>query len=901
VDRILAFAVRAVLALTFSILAAGSSLAATYYVDNQHASANDTNPGTESAPYRTITAAVTQRGGAGNTIVVKTGTYREQVTVSASGASGSPLVIQAQGAATLEGSEDYAVAARWTPVSGTTWLASGVTWEPNQVFVGGRRLVKTTMTTLPLNSFRWVLGSGLYVNVAGGNPGLQGARVGRHDYGFRIIGRSFVTVRGFTIVRADVKAVFADASTGIVVENVRAQSSASAGIHFSAAQGGRIEGCEAVSNGDHGIFLSMNATGVVVRGNRSQRNARVDRDGANGFHLFSAPANRLEDNEAWDNQDSGFQFNSGSNGNVSVLNRSWSNDDHGFDHLGSSGVVHVHDVAADNAHDGFSFEGNSPGGQVHNSIGVNNGTGLFHYDLWVDATSQAGFDSDYNVFWNANGQAPVRWGPTPYLQVSGWSAATGNDAHSRQADPRFVNPAAGDFHLLAGSPAIDAASSAVAHWPSLDADGRARFDVAGVANTGAGPVTYADRGAFEFGGAVSTNPPPVAALTVTPSSGAAPLAVVANASASTDDGAIVSYRFDFGDGTIKGPQPGATASHTYATSGTRVVTVQVTDDEGATATAMASVVVGSGGSGDRAPVVTAPARVSVDEASRLTIRVEAKDPDGNAIGSLTADLSKLPSGHNARFTSVGDTAGTLIWTPTYDDSGTYAVTFRASNALTGTATTTIHVRNVDRAPIVSAPPEIKASPGTPVVFQVTARDPDGDAIQSLRADLDGAPGATFVELSLDHTRGVFTWVPGTNALKNGKVGNFHLRFIARNALTGGAETHIQVKLRRAAEAEPVAETEALPATLELSAPRPNPSREVTTFALDLPADADVAFAIYDVQGREVWRESGRMSAGRRTLSWNGTNAGGGGRAGAGVFYARVVVGDRTFTRRVVRH
>src|SRR5207244_10195660 len=73
------------------------------------------------------------------------------------------------------------------------------------------------------------------------------------------------------------------------------------------------------------------------------------------------------------------------------------------------------------------------------------------------------------------------------------------------------------------------------------------------------------------------NLPPTAALTVTPSSGTEPLSVTADASASSDvEGPIASYRFDFGDGTVVGPQPGATATHTYA-AGSWTASVQRTD------------------------------------------------------------------------------------------------------------------------------------------------------------------------------------------------------------------------------------------------------------------------------------------------------------------------------------
>jgi PKD repeat protein len=90
------------------------------------------------------------------------------------------------------------------------------------------------------------------------------------------------------------------------------------------------------------------------------------------------------------------------------------------------------------------------------------------------------------------------------------------------------------------------------------------------------------------------NQPPNAALTVTPPSGTAPLAVTADASASSDpDGTITTYRFDFGDGTVAGPQPGATATHTYA-AGSWTATVEVMDNAGASATKSVAVSVDPG-------------------------------------------------------------------------------------------------------------------------------------------------------------------------------------------------------------------------------------------------------------------------------------------------------------------
>src|SRR5437867_5104557 len=119
-----------------TLLGRAAGAAGVYYVDNTSASCSNSGPGTEAQPYCTISAAVSARGGPGTTIYVKPGTYREQVNVNVSGASGSPLVIQALGGTvTLDGADDFSSAGSWTAYSGNVYLASGVTWSPVQVII----------------------------------------------------------------------------------------------------------------------------------------------------------------------------------------------------------------------------------------------------------------------------------------------------------------------------------------------------------------------------------------------------------------------------------------------------------------------------------------------------------------------------------------------------------------------------------------------------------------------------------------------------------------------------------------------------------------------------------------------------------------------------------------------
>lgn len=185
---------------------------------------------------------------------------------------------------------------------------------------------------------------------------------------------------------------------------------------------------------------------------------------------------------------------------------------------------------------------------------------------------------------------------------------------------------------------------------------------------------------------------------------------------------------------------------------------------------------------DRAPVVTAPATVAGTENAAIAFNVTASDPDATPIASLLA--SGLPAG--ATFTANGaNTSGAFAWTPDYSQAGSYPVVFTASNALSGSATTTISVANVDLAPVVTAPATVAGNEGAAIAFTVGAADPDGDAIASLTA-LGLPVGATFTA-NASNTSGSFAWTPGF-----ADAGVYPVQFRASNALVGSATTTISV-------------------------------------------------------------------------------------------------------------
>lgn len=64
---------------------------------------------------------------------------------------------------------------------------------------------------------------------------------------------------------------------------------------------------------------------------------------------------------------------------------------------------------------------------------------------------------DHNVYYSPKGANAVKWSldGKDYASYQAYVKATGDDSHSKFADPKFVDPATHNFHLKKDSPAID--------------------------------------------------------------------------------------------------------------------------------------------------------------------------------------------------------------------------------------------------------------------------------------------------------------------------------------------------------------------------------------------------------------------------------------------------------------
>ena len=473
-------ALAAGLIVALSVATAGAR-EGTFYVDRANPDCSNSGPGTETQPYCTISSAVGARGGPGATIVVRPGVYAEQVTIKSSGSPGNPLVLRAAAAGVVvDGADDYSDPARWKQITKDVWLAADVSWSPAQVFADGMRLAPTqaASASLPARSYFYEPGVGLHVNAGGGSPSFRRIRVGRRACGFTLAGRSWVTLEGFTVTGCEDRGIYLTSScTNVAVARNTVTFAAQYGIQVVGGSGIQIASNIVSDSGNHGIGLTGGATGCMVEDNESFRSVRPGERAANGIYLFGAPANVLRGNRLHHNQDTGLNIQSGSNDCIAYLNRSWSNGDHGYDHLDASGTIHVCDIAYGNHRDGFSIEGASPGTQLYNCIAIDNGLTTDHFNLWVDHTSEPGFKSNHNLFWNSGPQQPVKFVRTRFSSLAAYSAASGRDNRSLQADPRFADPATGNFRLQANSPAIAAPGSRGPCWSLGDSVGCSVADI----------------------------------------------------------------------------------------------------------------------------------------------------------------------------------------------------------------------------------------------------------------------------------------------------------------------------------------------------------------------------------------------------------------------------------------
>ncbi len=232
---------------------------------------------------------------------------------------------------------------------------------------------------------------------------------------------------------------------------------------------------------------------------------------------------------------------------------------------------------------------------------------------------------------------------------------------------------------------------------------------------------------------------PVAVASANPVSGDVPLLVTFSSAGSMDmDGSIVSYGWDFGDGTGSSD---ANPSHTYTSGGPFVVTLTVTDDLGAQTTTTVFV---KALNPNQLPVANA----SADPIEGI--------PPFNVVFDATGsyDLDGWLGNFHWTFSDGGEYWGNIAYATVYT-TDPFTATLTVFDNRNGTGTATVVINSSNHSPVLDPIGNKTVDELTTLVFTATATDPDLPG-QSLTFSLGpGAPSGA----SIDPLTGVFTWMP----------------------------------------------------------------------------------------------------------------------------------------------
>lgn len=149
---------------------------------------------------------------------------------------------------------------------------------------------------------------------------------------------------------------------------------------------------------------------------------------------------------------------------------------------------------------------------------------------------------------------------------------------------------------------------------------------------------------------------------------------------------------------------------------------------------------------NRPPVFTpAIGNKTVDETKTLAFTIHAVDPDGDAV-TYAVDDSPLRQYFDMKTL-------TFTWTPTYEEAGTYQMTFRATDGDKESAETiTIAVNNVNRTPVLHPISDKTVDEMTLLEFTISGEDPDKE--DTLVYSAEGPFSDKF-----DPEKRTFSWTP----------------------------------------------------------------------------------------------------------------------------------------------
>lgn len=447
------------------------------------------------------------------------GTWRETLTVGASGREGRPITIQAygEGEAPVVSGGDPVVG--WTERWPDIW-ESVASQEPKVVLLDGTYGIEKPAIVDLRGENEWCWESGtLYVystkspDIAYVNPGVEAAA---RNFGLNVNGNSYLVFRDLNFHMARYAAVYI---SGEVREITFQSCSMNYGYEFGLVpemypiqRSVTIENCTAAYNGAVGLYVGQNDTGWVIEGNTLVRNGYIERGGhveleygagiklitdgggntvqnnsvsytgikddgsivgvAKGhgiwLDLSTGGSNRVRYNRTFLNGDSGI-FVEKSKGHEVYYNLSWDNGQDGIrmdsDEDGNSednrffnNVLYGNGRNGISSHGGWRASGQHSSNNVFiNNVSVGNEEHEFSAKFGGENNGTNGFGNvyEFNCFGN---ESPgfIEWGGVTKDSYTSWEDAYGGSTSSVEADPEFMDPERGDFRLKPTSPCINA-------------------------------------------------------------------------------------------------------------------------------------------------------------------------------------------------------------------------------------------------------------------------------------------------------------------------------------------------------------------------------------------------------------------------------------------------------------
>jgi parallel beta-helix repeat protein len=672
--------------------ATAAAAAATYVVDNTVALCSDLGQGNQAQPFCTIAAAA-KKAQAGDTVLVAAGTYSgTSVNPANSGTAGSPITFTANGGVTISGgTRAFALSGRSNiVVNGFT--VTGTSSYGISVSGGSGDVISRNTVSFAGQPVSGQNAAGIYVGSLAG--GLVTGNIA-HDnsaHGILLTGTTTgVTVSGNTSYHnayqweRNANGIDDVAPGNSIIGNVTYANEDTGVNIYSGGDSALVAENISYGNGDHGID-DFNVTGGRIIGNTVYGNC------TDGINVEGTSGNYLIENNVSMNNATGAIINptpiSPPGSYTNNCNRRVGNIGV-YDSAPASTTANYNLVWQGGAGPEYTWAGTAYSSQqsLHAATGQE-ANGIFASPGFANAAAAdfrltAGSRAIDSADSGASGQQPADAAGNPRTDDP---ATTNTGAGARAYDDRGAleyQPAGADTgptaHLSTGAAAYSA------YEVTADASGSTagtapitsyRFNFGDGTTIGPQPDptashTYSSTGSFtvtvtvtDGNGLTSSTSrtfsimqAPTARLAVSPSSGSAPLAVTADASASTPGSSpIASYTFNFGDGTTVGPQSSATAGHTYSAAGAYQVTVTVTDGNGLTATANQPVTVTGAGPARYVNQIATNSSTSAHTSGSVTVW----RPAGVAAGDLIVVSVQLTGTATTGAATGTDSAGDTL-------------------------------------------------------------------------------------------------------------------------------------------------------------------------------------------------------------------------------------------------